>query len=115
MWQTIISWPALQQRKEYEFLLEQGEAFLEGFCFLYQNQLYAYRNRCPHQSVTLNWNPHQFLDAQGEMIVCSMHGALFQPEEGVCVYGPCLHQRLQALPVQVVADQVQVWFTFDPA
>ncbi len=56
--------------------------------------LFAYRNSCPHLGVSLNWHPDDFLDAEGELIQCSTHGALFLIDSGECVSGPCLGKLL---------------------
>lgn len=113
MWHSICSYAALQLRPEYGFCLEQGWDTQQGFVVLYAEQVYAYENRCPHQQVSLNWSPHTFLDPDHRFIQCSMHGAWFQPDSGICVRGPCLHQPLKPLPVRIEQDQVQVWFEFN--
>lgn len=60
-------------------------------------QLYAYRNRCPHRGIPLEWLPDQFLDTSASLIQCATHGALFLIESGECVAGPCAGQALQRL------------------
>lgn len=65
--------------------------------------IFAYENSCPHTGTPLDWMPDQFLDAEREYIICSTHGALFGIEDGVCVAGPCINQKLLQLSV-VVSD-----------
>ena len=83
----------------YEFEIQNGDVAINGFVLHWQGQWYAYRNSCPHTGVTLNWLPNQFLDAGREFIQCSLHGALFQPDNGLCIYGPCVGRSLTRLPV----------------
>lgn len=113
MWHTICSHTNLQACIEYEFKLEQGWSTTQGFLVIYAKQIYAYENICPHQHVSLNWRPHTFYEPDHEFIQCGMHGALFKPDTGVCVYGSCLHQKLTALPVRIDEGNVQVWFVFN--
>ena len=61
-------------------------------------RVYAYRNRCPHRGIPLEWQPDQFLDVSGSLIQCATHGALFLIESGECVAGPCAGESLEALP-----------------
>lgn len=61
---------------------------------------HVYENRCPHIGVPLEWLPDQFLDAEGELIQCSTHGALFVIDTGVCVAGPCIGDALVAVPCE---------------
>jgi nitrite reductase/ring-hydroxylating ferredoxin subunit len=76
-------------------------------CFLlrHDGSLAAYRNRCPHRGVTLNWQPGDFLSVAGDEIRCATHDARFRPTDGLCTAGPCVGKRLIALPV-VVRDGV---------
>lgn len=61
------------------------------------NNIYLYRNSCPHLGTPLEWEEDKFLDADGAMIICSTHGALFEIETGRCLAGPCKGQYLQAV------------------
>jgi nitrite reductase/ring-hydroxylating ferredoxin subunit len=69
--------------------------------------VYAYRNRCPHRGVALEWHTHQFLDQSASLIQCATHGALFLIESGECVAGPCAGQSLQALSCR--EDSEGIW------
>ena len=88
------------------FSLGRGEAALEGFLIRREGGLHAYRNRCPHIGAPMDWMPHQFLDREGRYIQCAMHGALFEPDTGLCVSGPCVDRRLEPLPLVVEDGKV---------
>ncbi len=60
--------------------------------------LHLYRNSCPHLDVSLEYRKDRFLSADGTRIICYAHGAQFLPDTGLCVFGPCLGERLSALP-----------------
>ena len=62
----------------------------------------AYVNRCPHRALPLNLLPDRFLSHDGTMIVCCMHGALFEKATGYCVAGPCVGGSLTPIPVCVI-------------
>jgi nitrite reductase/ring-hydroxylating ferredoxin subunit len=64
-------------------------------------QAFVYQNRCPHVGSPLDWQPHQFLDREGQHIQCATHGALFRIHDGVCVAGPCTGDQLHPLPVEL--------------
>jgi nitrite reductase/ring-hydroxylating ferredoxin subunit len=76
------------------------------FAIKRQGQIYLYRNRCPHLGIELNWMKDKFFDLDGMMIQCFTHGALFLVEDGECVAGPCLGQKLQAIPFRIVDQQL---------
>ena len=59
----------------------------------------AYLNRCLHVQAELDWQPGEFLDHDRRFIVCSLHGATYEPASGRCVGGPCGRGRL--IPVDV--------------
>lgn len=75
--------------------LQQGKDSV--FALRCNGEVRLYRNSCPHQDVPLEYRKDRFLSADGARIICYAHGAQFLPESGVCVYGPCLGERLQGL------------------
>ena len=74
-----------------------------------EGRVYAYKNRCPHRGVALEWQPDQFLDPCASLILCSTHAALFLIESGECVAGPCAGQFLTALDCR--EDSQGIWIT----
>jgi nitrite reductase/ring-hydroxylating ferredoxin subunit len=74
---------------------------IEGILVHWHGHWYAYRNACPHTGVNLNWSPAQFFDLQQRYLQCSLHGALFEPASGYCVYGPCAGDCLTPLTLDV--------------
>jgi len=66
----------------------------------------GYVNSCPHSRYPLNVRPHEFLTADGALILCRFHGALFERLTGFCVAGPCAGRSLRAVPLQIVAGFV---------
>jgi len=66
--------------------------------------IHVYANHCPHLGIQLEFMPNQFLDMEGCLIQCAMHGALFRIEDGYCVSGPCVDQSLRALAFTIQED-----------
>jgi len=63
--------------------------------------VFAYANVCPHARHPLDAMPDYFLAREGTMIRCGSHGAMFVPETGECVFGPCVGASLLRLDVRV--------------
>lgn len=76
-----------------------GEA-ANGFAIRFHGKVCAYVNRCPHMGTELDWQPGEFLEESGLYLVCSTHGALFDPLTGICVAGPCRGASLEPLQVR---------------
>ncbi|MCD9118588.1 MULTISPECIES: Rieske 2Fe-2S domain-containing protein [Pseudomonas] len=74
------------------------------FALRHGGEVRVYRNSCPHLEVRLEYRKDRFLSVDGSQIVCYAHGARFLPDSGLCVYGPCLGERLTALKWQAQAD-----------
>lgn len=72
----------------------------------YDGQLAVYENHCPHLGIELNYSPDQFFDQDGRYLMCANHGALFEPVNGQCVYGPCQGQSLIPVPFEVQGDAI---------
>jgi len=69
----------------------------------------GYLNRCVHVPTEMDWQEGQFLDGDRRFIVCSIHGATYEPADGRCVGGPCGRGRLTALSVREEGGQV-AWY-----
>jgi nitrite reductase/ring-hydroxylating ferredoxin subunit len=68
-----------------------------AFALRFEGRVVAYLNRCVHVPTELDWQPGEFLDADREFIICSIHGATYAPQTGLCVGGPCGRGRLTRL------------------
>ncbi|WP_158880103.1 Rieske (2Fe-2S) protein [Rhodanobacter sp. L36] len=60
----------------------------------------AYLNICPHAGRRLDYAPGKFLLKNGTLI-CAVHGATFDVENGVCIAGPCRGELLRSVPLRV--------------
>ena len=60
----------------------------------------AFVNRCPHAGTELDWQAGEFFEETGLYLICSTHGALFEPKNGYCVAGPCRGASLQPLDIR---------------
>ena len=86
----------------------QGREFVFGvsgfpFCMFMVRKgetIRGYVNSCPHTGAPLNWSPDEFTSEDGQLIICSTHGALFEMENGYCSFGPCKGDYLEPVPVQ---------------
>jgi nitrite reductase/ring-hydroxylating ferredoxin subunit len=56
----------------------------------------------------LDWWPNEFLTDDGRHLVCATHGAVFEPDTGRCVEGPCPGARLDPLPIQTRGESLIV-------
>ena len=63
-------------------------------------------NRCPHAGLPLVQALDAYLTLDGTLIQCAWHGALFRPESGACVGGPCAGAALRPWPVRVEGAMV---------
>ncbi|KPF48665.1 2Fe-2S ferredoxin [beta proteobacterium AAP121] len=99
-------------------LEEKGRAFLwdvrqygrneVAFVMRFEGQLRAYLNRCVHVPTQMDWQPGEFLDIEKRYILCTLHGAAYEPHSGRCIGGPCGRGRLT--PVAVAERDGQVYW-----
>ena len=80
-----------------------------AFALRFEGRVVAYMNRCAHVPTEMDWQPGEFLDSDRRFIVCSMHGAVYEPTSGHCIAGPCAGARLMAIAVTEAAGQVY-WY-----
>lgn len=91
-----------------EFVVEQADSPLYLVATRHNGNPRAWFNICPHQGRNLNWAPDRFLkDADGNL-VCAHHGAVFEPDAGRCVSGPCRNANLKAVALTESAEGIHL-------
>ena len=90
---------------EVEAMLEGGDA---ESLILHRDgdAVRAWLNVCPHAGRRLDWAPGRFLKSKAGELVCAVHGATFELQDGVCVAGPCRGDSLRAVAVEIVDGKV---------
>ncbi|HEY5801103.1 MAG TPA: Rieske 2Fe-2S domain-containing protein [Burkholderiaceae bacterium] len=83
-----------------------------GFVVRYDGKVYGYLNRCAHVPVELDWEHGTFFESSGLYLMCSTHGAIYVPETGSCVGGPCKGGRLRTIAVEEKEDGIY-WLADD--
>jgi len=85
----------------------------EGLVIRYKGELHAFRNVCRHQPLPLDYGDGDFLDADGRYLLCRNHAALFEPDTGYCVAGPCAGASLFKYPVSEEDGQIVVVIPYE--
>lgn len=88
-----------ERGQAHVFEVQHFHEKLRAFALRFDGQVVAYLNRCLHVPTELDWQPGEFLDADREFIICSIHGASYAPRDGRCAGGPCGRGKLTALKV----------------
>jgi len=70
-----------------------------GFVVRHAGTAYGWLNRCAHVPVELDGFHGEFFESEKKYLMCSMHGALYLPDTGACVGGPCRRGRLHPIAV----------------
>ena len=60
-----------------------------AFAVRFRGRVYAYLNQCRHVPMEMDYQPNQFFDASGNWLMCATHGAMYAPDTGACLGGPC--------------------------
>jgi nitrite reductase/ring-hydroxylating ferredoxin subunit len=60
-----------------------------AFAIRFEGRAHAYLNRCAHVAMEMDWQPDRFFDDTGRWLLCSTHGAVYEPDTGTCAGGPC--------------------------
>ena len=89
-----------------KFWLICGKYRIDCFVVNHRGQFRAYINSCRHMVTPLDFVRYQFFTEDGSHLVCATHGALYEPDTGLCVDGPCEGLSLHALPV--VVDRAEI-------
>jgi nitrite reductase/ring-hydroxylating ferredoxin subunit len=114
-----VTTDAIEPLCDARALEERGKAWVwdvlefgrpaRAFALRVDGQVRAYMNRCLHVPVELDWQPGEFLDSDKRFIICSIHGATYDPADGRCIGGPCGRGRLAPIAIQERDGQVY-WY-----
>jgi len=95
----------MQIRVPEAAILEHGKTILfeypspygnqQGFILRYGNGFHAYRNKCQHWPIPLDYGESEFFYADVDRILCKTHGAQYHPATGECDAGPCQKAALE--------------------
>lgn len=95
------------------FEVQAGGATLGAFAVRHRGRVVAYLNRCAHVAMELDWVAGQFFGDEGDVLLCSTHGAAYDPGDGRCIGGPCAG-RGGLRPLQVTEQDGVVYWRPDP-
>lgn len=84
------------------YVLQMRAGRFHGFVVRRDDTVRGYVDRCPHMGLPLAQTLDDYLTADGTLIVCAWHSALFEIDSGLCVGGPCVGQALTPWPIAVV-------------
>ncbi len=88
----------------------------EGICYFpqatgekviviaFEGRAYAYENVCPHMGTRLNEVNEGIVAKDGQYLMCSSHGAIFETRTGKCIGGPCSGASLKAVEFEEETD-----------
>jgi nitrite reductase/ring-hydroxylating ferredoxin subunit len=88
------------------FTIGGGRWPLRGLVVRSGSGVHGYLNTCPHAGHPLDLIPGRFLTADGSLLLCASHGALFEKSTGLCVAGPCAGRALTPLALELRAGFV---------
>ena len=95
------------------FRLERARLALNAFVVNHDGRYRADVNRYPHVGTPLDLWPNEFFTEDGREPICSTHGPRYEPLSGRCTAGPCVGDRLTALPLAL--DGATIVVRFPPA
>lgn len=82
------------------FEVQRADQMTQAFVVQYDGQRFAYLNQCAHVAMELDWQPGVFFDLDKRFVMCASHGALYEPDTGQCVAGPCTGAQLTPVPLK---------------
>jgi len=98
----------VKEGQTIKFSFNREEKPQEGFIGRFKGKIFAYENTCRHIPITLDYGDNRFFDTKGQSIMCQTHGAVYEPDTGLCTRGPCAGASLYSLEVQ--EDNGVLWF-----
>ena len=99
--QTLCALAHLADPGARSFRFREDRFLFAGFLVRQGDEVRGYVDRCPHAGWPLAVMDDRYLTRDGGRLLCTAHGALFRPLDGVCVAGPCAGDHLTPWPIAV--------------
>jgi len=99
-WQ-VANLHEIEEPGAIEFRVGDGDWPFKGIVLRWEGAVYAYANACAHLGHPLNFSADRFFSPDQKFLLCGSHGAMFEPDTGLCIGGPCLGATLRALDCRV--------------
>ena len=106
--QTQAVLPIIGPGRSAKVRLRCGGKEIDGFVVNFDGRIYAYVNRCAHVGTPLDAWPNEFFTEDGRLLICATHGAVYGPDTGLCLEGPCPGAELIPLRVAVRGEEIVV-------
>lgn len=90
------------------FQFRDGDAVFYGFVLRDGAEVRGFVDSCPHTGQPLSLFGDRYFTREGDLLLCSGHGALFRPADGACVAGPCEGRSLSPWPVRLEGEVLVV-------
>ena len=87
--------------KARNFVLQMRAGRFHGFAVRDGDHVSGFVDQCPHAGLPLAQQLDDYLTPDGSHIRCSWHGAIFRRDDGVCVGGSCVGQRIAPWPLAI--------------
>lgn len=91
-----------------EVVLGEGDYAFRIVLLRFAGGVRAFRNRCAHVHIPLNYEPDRFHVLDDDVLMCAHHGAMYSIATGECFDGPCEGASLTSIPVAVTDGTVVV-------
>jgi nitrite reductase/ring-hydroxylating ferredoxin subunit len=95
------------------FVVQVGGRQVGAFVVRYEGAAHGYLNQCAHVPMELDWQEGQFFESSGLYLMCATHGAIYAPDSGLCVGGPCRGAWLSKLRIEERDGQI-FWIPESP-
>jgi len=95
----IASLDELKNGESKKFKIKRPDRDTEAFLIKKDGKYFAYLNLCRHWTVGLDFDDNEFFSEDKNWLVCKNHGAIYNPESGICESGPCGGAALYGVPL----------------
>ena len=99
--QQLAKLDQLSTGQTLKFNYRQNGVPREGFLVRLKDTWVAYENRCRHIAISLDFDNGEFFTQDGKYLFCQTHGAVYEPDTGLCVHGPCKGANLFSIPLEI--------------
>jgi nitrite reductase/ring-hydroxylating ferredoxin subunit len=98
----------VERLTSFSFRVLKDDRIWPAFVARFDGKAVGYLNVCAHAGLRLEGGRGQFFSRDRQSLVCTSHGAVYKPDTGLCISGPC--SGLALIPLNIIERESCIYF-----
>ncbi|QIB64971.1 Rieske 2Fe-2S domain-containing protein [Kineobactrum salinum] len=98
-----------ERATSFSFRVIKDGRIWPAFIVRFDGKAVGYLNVCAHAALQLEGRQSRLFSRDRQSLVCASHGAVYKPDTGLCISGPC--KGLSLIPLNITERDDGLYFS----